>query len=107
MWSHGGTRPSESSVTETGDLALARRVAAGERSAFDALFDRYADRVHALACRRASGLESARDLTECMLARVFSDIGQYRGDVALDGWVLVRCRRALESTLETESCVAS
>jgi RNA polymerase sigma-70 factor (ECF subfamily) len=107
MWSHGGTLPGESPVTETEDLALARRVAAGERSAFDAFFDRYADRVHALACRRAAGLESARDLTERMLARVFGDIAQYRGDVALDGWVLVRCKRALDSTLETESCVAS
>jgi DNA-directed RNA polymerase specialized sigma24 family protein len=99
------------------DLALARRVAAGERSAFDALFDRYADRVQALAHRHAAGLESARELTERMLARVFTDIARYQGDVSLDGWVLSRCKPVLaspssdsqprEHTPEARSSVAS
>jgi DNA-directed RNA polymerase specialized sigma24 family protein len=77
------------------DLKLVRQVAAGERDAFDVLFDRYADRVHLLAHRRVAGLDSARDLTERMLERVFSDLAHYQGDVSLDWWVLGRCKRVL------------
>lgn len=82
-------------MTHIADLALAKRAAAGERAAFDALFDRYADRIHALARRRASGLESGRDLTEYMLERLFGDVAKYEGDISLDWWVLGQCARAL------------
>jgi DNA-directed RNA polymerase specialized sigma24 family protein len=95
MGSQGGTSSTEDSVIHAGDLALARRVATAERTAFAALFERYADRVHALAFRRTTDEESARDLTERMLARVFGDIPRYRGEISLDWWVLGRCKRVL------------
>jgi DNA-directed RNA polymerase specialized sigma24 family protein len=80
-------------VNNTADMELARGVAAAERDAFDALFERYVDRVYALARRCATGPESACDLTGRMLEQVFSDIALYRGDVSLDSWVLGRCKR--------------
>jgi DNA-directed RNA polymerase specialized sigma24 family protein len=82
-------------VSHSEDLALARRVASAERPAFDALFERYADRVHALALRRTAEAASARRLAERMLERIFADIDQYRGDVSLDAWVLCVCKRVL------------
>jgi DNA-directed RNA polymerase specialized sigma24 family protein len=95
MGDEGGTPSREDPLIHTADLALARRVAAAERPAFDALFERYADRVHAFAHRRAAAPESGQELTEQMLERVFNDIGHYGGDVSLDEWVLGRCRRVL------------
>jgi DNA-directed RNA polymerase specialized sigma24 family protein len=89
-------------VTHTADLALAERVAAADPVAFDALYVRYVDRVYALASRRAARLEAARDLTERMIERVFSDINHYRGDISLDWWVLGRCKRVL-ADLQTDS----
>jgi hypothetical protein len=83
------------SASHSADLALTRRVTAGERAAFDALFDRYADRIYALASRRVEDLDAVRELTERMLERVFSEIAQYTGEVCLDWWVLGRCERAL------------
>jgi DNA-directed RNA polymerase specialized sigma24 family protein len=74
-------------VTHSEDLALAKRVAAGDRVAFDTLFDRYVDRVHSFALRRAEGLGSAPELTERILERAFGEIAEYQEDVSLDGWV--------------------
>jgi DNA-directed RNA polymerase specialized sigma24 family protein len=82
-------------VSHSEDLALVLRVVSAERPAFEALFERYADRVHALALRRAATPASARELAERMLERVFADIDQYRGDVSLDAWVLGVCKRVL------------
>lgn len=82
-------------MTHSADVALVRRVIAAERAAFDALFERYADRVHALAQRRVTPPESARVLTERMLERIFADLGEYRGSVSLDTWVLCVCKRVL------------
>jgi DNA-directed RNA polymerase specialized sigma24 family protein len=95
MGGSGGTKSREESVAHNADLTLASRVAAAERRAFDALFERYADRIYALACRRAADPDSGRDLTERMLERVFSDLADYGGEVSLDHWVLGRCKRVL------------
>ncbi len=76
------------------DLALVRRARA-DRSAFDRLFDRYADRVHRLARRRATADLPAETLTARMLERVFSALADYDGAHPLDVWVLLRCRSAL------------
>jgi DNA-directed RNA polymerase specialized sigma24 family protein len=89
-------------VIHTSDLAIAKRVAAAERPAFEALFDRYAHRVYRLASRRATGPESARKLTERMLERMFGEIASYRGEISLDWWVLDRCGRVLKD-LRTDS----
>jgi DNA-directed RNA polymerase specialized sigma24 family protein len=82
-------------VSHSEDLALVLRVVCAERPAFDALFERYADRVHALALRRVPEPAAARQLAERMLERMFEDIDQYRGDVSLDVWVLGVCKRVL------------
>jgi DNA-directed RNA polymerase specialized sigma24 family protein len=80
---------------EKPDLAEARRALAGDRAAFDGLFDRYADRVYRLAHRRSGDEREARELTRRMLERVFLDLPGYRGGVPLDAWVLARCKAAL------------
>lgn len=86
---------------ENPDLAQAHRVLAGDRSAFDGLFDRYADRVYRFAHRRAGNEAEAQELTRQMLERIFRELPSYRGEVALDAWVLVKCRAALAAAAPT------
>lgn len=76
------------------DLALVRR-ARSDRDAFDALFDRYVDRVHRLSRRHSRSDRDAEALTEELLAWVFSGLEDYGGTLPLDAWVLSRCRSAL------------
>jgi DNA-directed RNA polymerase specialized sigma24 family protein len=82
-------------MQEKPDLAEVRRALAGDRCAFDGLFDRYADRVYRLARRRSGGEREARELTRRMLERVFLELPGYRGDVPLDAWVLAQCKATL------------
>jgi RNA polymerase sigma-70 factor (ECF subfamily) len=82
-------------MDEMPDLTQARRVLAGDRAAFDGLFDRYADRVYRLARRRASDEQEARRLTQQMLDRAFRNLSAYRGGMPLDVWVLVQCKAVL------------
>lgn len=95
MWGGKGGRDRHASVTHGEDLALVRRAVAGDRVAFDVLFDRYVDRIHSFALRRGEGIGSAQELTERILERVFGEIAEYQGAVSLDGWVLARCKRVL------------
>lgn len=76
------------------DLALAQR-AQHDRRAFDALFDRYADRVHRLAVRRTETAGEAEALAARMLERIFVELDRYRGELSLDAWVLARCKRVM------------
>jgi DNA-directed RNA polymerase specialized sigma24 family protein len=96
------TRSRGGSMGETPDLAQARRALAGDRAAFDGLFDRYADRVYRLAHRHAGEEEQARELAERMLDRVFHDLPGYRGQLPLDAWVLVKCKAVLATAARSK-----
>lgn len=82
--------------TSESDLALAERVCR-DRKAFDALFDRYADRVYALARSRTESDEQAEGLTGEMLEEVFGELASFRGESALDVWVVARCQSVLRA----------
>jgi DNA-directed RNA polymerase specialized sigma24 family protein len=84
------------------DLVQARSVLAGDRAAFEDLFERYADRVYRLACRHADDEAEARELTRKMLCRVFRDLSGYRGAMSLDAWVLVQCKEVLAAVARCE-----
>lgn len=82
-------------MEEKPDLAEVRRVLAGDRAAFDRLFDRYADRVYRLALRNAGDEQGARRLTQRMLDWVLRSLPAYRGGIPLDVWVLIQCKAVL------------
>jgi RNA polymerase sigma-70 factor (ECF subfamily) len=75
------------------DLALARSAAGGERAAFDALFERYAERVYRFLLARSAGRSAAEEGTEKALLRVFAELPDYAGTGSLDAWVLERVRK--------------
>jgi DNA-directed RNA polymerase specialized sigma24 family protein len=95
-------RPREGPMGETPDLVRTRQILAGDRAAFDGLFDRYADRVYRLAHRHAGDEGQARELAERMLERVFRNLPGYRGQMPLDAWVLVQCKAVLATAARSK-----
>jgi DNA-directed RNA polymerase specialized sigma24 family protein len=79
------------------DLELVRRAAGAERAAFDALFERFAARVHRFVARRAPDRHAAEALTQRALEAVFRDLAGYAGEELLDAWVLRRVAAQLAS----------
>ena len=70
------------------DAALVARCLANEQGAWDALVDRYARYVHAIAAR-VYRLEpsDAEDVFQDVFARVFERLETLRDDDALRGWI--------------------
>lgn len=70
-----------------GDRALIGRVAAGDRGAAKALYDRHASRVYRLAYRMCGDRDLAGDLTQDVFVKVFRQLGQFRGESAFSTWL--------------------
>ena len=78
------------------DLALARRLAAGDDSAFDTFFADYFPRVYRFARARLDGDDAcAEDVTQAALIRALDKIHTYRGDAALFTWLCTLCRHEI------------
>src|SRR5438067_67005 len=82
------------------DRQLARRIAGGERAAFEEFLDLYGPRVHRLARRYAPQEADAEDLTQQIFCALHAGLGDFRGEAALGTWVyrvaLNHCLRAAE-----------
>lgn len=78
------------------DLALARRLVAGDESAFDAFFTDYFPRVYRFARARLDDNDAwAEDVTQAALIRALDKIHTYRGDAALFTWLCTLCRHEI------------
>lgn len=91
----------ENSV-ETSDLDLARAASAGDRRAFEILYQRHQKRVYSICLRMTSSPVEAEDLTQDVFIQLFRHISSYRGEAAFSTWlhrltvnqVLMRLRKA-------------
>lgn len=72
---------------ESEDLALAEACRAGDRWAQHALWVRYKNRMFGVCLRFAASRQEAEDLLQEAFVRIFRDIGQYRGEGSLEGWI--------------------
>lgn len=87
----------------TSDLALARRVLAGDEEAFEAFFDRYFPRLFRFALPRVGGNEdNAEDVVQRVLIRAIAHLHTYRGEAALLTWLCTLCRREITQWRERE-----
>jgi len=68
-------------------LELAEACNAGDRRAQYALWSRYKNRMFGLCLRFAASRVSAEDMLQEAFVRVFHDIGNYRGEGSLEGWI--------------------
>jgi RNA polymerase sigma-70 factor (ECF subfamily) len=67
--------------------ALARRAAAGDRHALEALLEQHADRIHALCRRVVAHPEDALDATQEAMIAVVRGIGRFDGRSAFTTWL--------------------
>jgi RNA polymerase sigma-70 factor, ECF subfamily len=77
---------------------LVERLAAGEREALAAFFDRYAGRVHALAMRILSDADEAEDVVQEVFVQVWRDAARFDAQRGTpQAWVCTIARsRALD-----------
>ena len=78
------------------DLAVARRIVAGDEAEFRALFDHYFPRLYRFALARLDGdHDAARDIVQQTFCRAIEQLGSYRGEAALFTWFYQICRNTL------------
>jgi RNA polymerase sigma-70 factor, ECF subfamily len=78
------------------DLDLARRVLAGDESAFDEFFAAYFPRLHRFArLRLGANDDSAEDVVQATLIKALDKLHTYRGEAPLFTWLCTFCRREI------------
>jgi RNA polymerase sigma-70 factor, ECF subfamily len=75
-------------IHEPPDLALVARAQAGELDAFEALANRYEQRVYALALRMLRHQQDAEDVTQQTFLSALENLGGFRGDASFATWLL-------------------
>ena len=73
---------------ETSDTELVRRAKAGELDAFEALTNRYEQRVYGLAMRMLRQEQDAEDVTQQTFLSVLEHLESFRGEASFSTWVL-------------------
>ncbi len=92
---------------EVSDIALVARAKAGELDAFEALTNRYEQRVYSLALRMLRQEQDAEDVTQQAFLSVLENLDGFRGDASFATWLLriatnaalkvIRKRRGLDT----------
>jgi RNA polymerase sigma-70 factor (ECF subfamily) len=73
---------------ETSDADLVRRAKAGELDAFEALTNRYEQRIYGLAMRMLRQEQDAEDVTQQTFLSVLENLEGFRGEASFSTWVL-------------------
>jgi RNA polymerase sigma-70 factor (ECF subfamily) len=73
---------------ETPDAELVRLAKAGELDAFEALTNRYEQRVYGLAMRMLRQEQDAEDVTQQTFLSVLENLEGFRGEASFSTWVL-------------------
>ena len=68
------------------DFTEAALAAAGDESAFERLYRKHVNRVHALACRMLSR-DEADEATQDVFVRAWRKLGSFRGEAAFGTWL--------------------
>lgn len=86
------------------DVALARRLLAGDEAAFDEFFERYFPRLYRFALTRLGNNreDAAEEIVQRVLIRALDRLRSYRGEAALLTWLCTLCRREIATWCERE-----
>lgn len=82
-------------VEDTGDERLVERACAGDRAAFDVLYERYFARVYAFVARRIGNRADVEETVQEVFLGAFTGLGSFRGEGAFAAWVLGIARRTV------------
>lgn len=78
------------------DLALARRVLAGDEAASEEFFTEYFSRLYRFARLRLDGDDdAAEEVVQVTMIRAIRKLHTYRGEAALFTWLCTLCRREI------------
>ena len=69
------------------DFRLAQMSGAGDRQAFEKLYQRHNRRVYSICLRMAANVTEAEDLTQDVFVQLFRKIGSFRGESAFTTWL--------------------
>lgn len=75
-------------ASEAGDAELVARAKAGELDAFEALTNRYEQRVYSLALRMLRQEQDAEDVTQQTFLSALENLGGFRGEAGFATWLL-------------------
>jgi RNA polymerase sigma-70 factor (ECF subfamily) len=75
-------------IHELPDLALVARAKTGELDAFEALTNRYEQRVYSLALRMLRHQQDAEDVTQQTFLSALENLAGFRGDASFATWLL-------------------
>lgn len=82
----------------TSDVALARRLLAGDEAAFEEFFARYFPRLFRFALPRLGGNEdNTEEIVQRVLIRAIAHLQTYRGEAALLTWLCALCRHEIST----------
>src|SRR5882672_11549267 len=85
-------------ATDAEDSDLIRRVAAGDRTAFEQLYVRYHRRLSRFLMRFARHYDVAEEIINDTLLVVWKKAGEFRGDSQVSTWIMgIAYRRAFKS----------
>lgn len=80
------------------DLALVRRLLAGDDTAFEAFFADYFPRLYRFACSRLNaGEDAAEEVVQATLIKAIDKLQTYRGEAALFTWLCTFCRHEISA----------
>src|SRR6185503_1765186 len=71
----------------TVDRQVIKACQQGDREAFRLLFEAYKDRVFSIACYSLGDEAAADDITQQIFVKLFTRIGQFRGDSEFTTWL--------------------
>jgi RNA polymerase sigma-70 factor (ECF subfamily) len=80
-------RVPDSRVQDPIDARVIRACQEGDREAFRQLFEAYKDRVFSIACYSLGDEAAADDVTQQIFVKLFTRIGQFRGDSEFTTWL--------------------
>ncbi|MDD2762645.1 MAG: sigma-70 family RNA polymerase sigma factor [Opitutaceae bacterium] len=69
------------------DIALVRRFATGDESAFTEIVSRYRSRIHALTVNLLRNTADAEEITQDTFIRAYRGLSRFRGDSSLSTWL--------------------
>lgn len=83
------------SVERGEDERLVERACAGERGAFDALYERYFARVYGFVARRIGNRADVEETVQEVFLGVFTGLASFRAEGAFAAWILGIARRTI------------
>ena len=86
-------------MTTSSDKMLVRAVLAGDKAAYENLYDRYAPLIRAVCYDKTGNLADAQDLAQDVFLRAYKNLGQLRYPARFGKWLVGIARRRCQEWL--------